>query len=67
MKKIVSAILAVAFIACVTLPEKQAEAQVVLYSNRCCDSNLLIRCIINPSAPVGYGCWCYGQGAGVVC
>ena len=66
MKKIVSAIIAATLLACVILPEQKAEAQ-VLYSNRCCDSNLIIRCIIAPAAPVGYPCWCFNQGAGTTC
>lgn len=67
MKKLISILFVACAIVAVSAPEKQADAQVVLYSNRCCDGWGYVRCVINPPAPVGYGCWCYNQGAGVVC
>jgi hypothetical protein len=67
MKKIIAAILTSMFVACVVMPEQKAEAQVVVYTNRCCDSNNVIRCFINPPTVMGYGCFCYGQGYGYGC
>lgn len=45
---------------------KYQKVEQVLYGGYCCDSWGNIRCSI-PFSPVGNGCWCYGQGAGVVC
>lgn len=66
MKKIITTIFVGLTLIAVAAPEQQADAQVIVYSNRCCDAYGYVRCIINPS-PVGTGCWCYYQGAGVVC
>ena len=66
MKKVIASVLAALSIAAIALPEHKAEAQIVLWSNRCCDSWGNVRCIINPT-PVGNGCFCYGQGTGFVC
>jgi hypothetical protein len=66
MKKYICGIFAALAIAVVIAPEQKAEAQVV-YSNRCCDSWNVIRCVQDNFTPVGYPCYCYGQGYGHTC
>jgi len=67
MKKLISSILIALFVGIVVIaPSAPAEAQVV-YSNRCCDGNGTIRCLMNVVGPIGSGCFCYGQGNGWVC
>ncbi len=66
MKKVISSILIALFIGVAVLaPSAPAEAQVV--SNRCCDGNGVVRCIMSAYGPVGGGCFCYGQGNGWIC
>lgn len=65
MKKIIAAVLTAVFIAAIIMPEHKAEAQVI--TNRCCDANNVIRCIISPPTTLGGVCFCYGQGYGIGC
>ena len=65
MKKIITAILVASTIACIIAPEQRAQAQVI--TNRCCDANNVIRCIISPPTTLGGACFCYGQGYGYGC
>lgn len=66
VKKTVALCLALVALASVTVPSTPADAQVVL-SRKCCDASGQVRCIINEWAPVGTGCYCFGQGNGYVC
>jgi len=65
MKKIISALLALAVGIIVIAPTSNAEAQVV--TNRCCDLSGAVRCLMPVMAPIGSGCVCFGQGTGLVC
>ena len=68
MKKVIGAILTALVLTAVVAPEHKADAQVVVYSNRCCDSYGYVRCIlVNGAFPVGSACFCQGQGYGTVC
>jgi len=66
MRKIISALLVGLGVISIVVPEHNADAQLIVYSNLCCDAWGNVRCTINPS-PINTGCWCYGQGAGTVC
>ena len=65
MKKVITILMALAIGVIVIAPTTQAEAQVI--SNRCCDGNVVIRCIISPPGVLGGACWCNGQGQGYIC
>lgn len=65
MKKIIVAILVAGTIACIITPEQKAEAQIV--TNRCCDVNNVIRCVIDPPTTLGGACFCFNQGYGHGC
>ncbi len=65
MKKIISALFAIAISIVVMAPATNAEAQ--FSTNRCCDGNGVVRCFMPVMAPVGSSCFCFGQGGGMVC
>lgn len=65
MKKIITAMIVAGFVACVAMPEQRAEAQVI--TNRCCDVNNVIRCVIDPPTTLGGACFCFNQGYGHGC
>ncbi len=65
MKKLVVALFAVALGVAVFAP--RAEAQVVIYSNQCCDASNTVRCIQSNFTPVGSACYCNYQGWGHTC
>ena len=65
MKKIITATLIAIFTACIIMPEHTAQAQVI--TNRCCDGNNVIRCIIDPPTTLGGACFCFNQGYGHGC
>lgn len=65
-KKIVIALFAIAAIVVVMAPSHKADAQ-VLYGTYCCDVNGARRCVLSTPAPVNTGCFCFGQGNGIVC
>lgn len=65
-KKVVIALLAAATLAIVLMPSQKAEAQVT-YGSYCCDSAGMRRCVLVQPAPVNSGCFCPGQGTGLVC
>jgi hypothetical protein len=66
MKKIITALLALAIGFAIIAPTQNAEAQVVV-SNRCCDLSGTVRCLMPVMVPIGSGCVCFGQGGGLVC
>lgn len=65
-KKVFVSILAIASVVGITSTSQKAEAQVT-YGNYCCDSAGMRRCVLQYPAPVNNGCYCYGQGSGLVC
>jgi hypothetical protein len=67
MKKLFAGLFAVVVGIAVIAPEQKAEAQVILYSNQCCDAYNVVRCIQVNMTPVGNACFCNGQGWGHTC
>ncbi len=65
MKKIITALVALAIGVAIIAPSQNAEAQIM--TNRCCDLSGVVRCTMPVMAPVGSGCFCFGQGNGIVC
>jgi len=48
--------------------DMSSEKMQVIYSRKCCDSNGVVRCIIDSWAPLNSSCYCYGiSGTGWVC
>lgn len=67
MKKLFGIVLFGAFAYCMFgVVEKSADAQVA-YGAYCCDAGGYRRCVLPAYAPVGTGCFCYGQGTGWTC
>ena len=66
MKKIITALLAIAALVVVMAPSHKAEAQLT-YGGYCCDGNGVRRCVLVNPAPVNSGCFCVDQGTGIVC
>lgn len=65
MKKLISLVLFGALAFCF-FGSAPAEAQVP-YGGYCCDAAGYRRCVLPGFAPVGTGCFCYGQGTGWTC
>ncbi len=65
-KKIIATVLALVAVAVVLAPSQKAEAQVT-YGSYCCDGYGNRRCVLVQPAPVNSGCFCAGQGTGLVC
>lgn len=67
MKKVIGSLLTIAALVAVVLPSRPADAQII--SNRCCDGNNLVRCIVgNGMFQLGSPCVCDGiPGVGHIC
>lgn len=67
MKKFITGLFAILAISAVTITsEPKADAQIV-YGRICCDGYGNGRCVLDAWYPINSGCFCYGQGYGVVC
>ena len=67
MKKFIGVLLALSVVGAVSLPERKADAQQVVYTRKCCDASGNVRCYTINWTPVGNDCFCYGQGWGYAC
>lgn len=66
MKKILAAMIGfVMFGSLLIIAPNKSEAQPA-WGGYCCDASWIRRCVV-PAAPIGVGCFCYGQGSGFVC
>lgn len=68
MKKFITFLIATSMVFCLAASsEKSAEAQYILYGNKCCDIDGYRRCLLDGYYQVGSYCYCAYQGSGWTC
>lgn len=67
MKKLLTILTVSVLGVCLFGSTQKADAQVVVFSNQCCDASNTIRCIQVNMTPIGSACYCNYQGWGHTC